>query len=840
VGNFRRSKPVDQNGLLLATQDHGRDVTMFGGNVAATHMNYFGFGVLSKTTLGIAGQSSRSGPFDRMPEGIVRVRSTLPEGSPVRSLSFGANPVEANSTDLTLQLANSMAWFSLDNRHTLKLTSSVMRDGFTSDASRSSSGTFTFNSLADLEAGRPASFVRTLSNREQRGSQVSGSMSFGDYWRPKDGFQLQYGVRVEGNRFMSNPAANPALRQQLGVDNAFVPNRAYLSPRLGMQWFYGKAGEVQYAPGSARPPRAVIHAGAGVFQNMAPARLTANALASTGLASSTQSITCVGDAVPAVNWSSFISDPGTIPTQCADGTTGVDFGAVTPGVVAFDPAYRQPRALRAAADWSGPVIDNRFVFGVQGVVSRNEHQPAMVDVNASRAVAFTLSEEGNRPVFASEAAIVPSTGSIAAGAGRVSPDFQRVLLQRSDLTSLAKQLTLNLKPVTARPKLRWDLTYTLLDAREEYYGFASTAGDPWGIARGIRPDLSRHTAMLRWNEFPIFNWLFVTTTLVAASGHRYTPMVVGDINGDGAINDRAYIPDSAALGSLLRNGSPGARDCLARQIGRVVDRASCQGPMTFTSALGIKLNPAKLGLPKRATIGLSIANPIGVVDYALHGANDVRGWGQAIPPDQNLLFVRGFDPVKKEFLYDVNERFGSTRPRESAVRSLPFVSLSVTVDIGLPRERQVLTQFLDAGRRHPGERATWDFMKQIGQSTIPNPMAMIMSAEKDLGLTRGQADSLANMSYRYMVFADSVWTPMARELAALPEEYSRGEAYARYVAAREVTVDYLLRVVPAAREVLTASQRRKLPPQIAMYLDRRVLEFLRSSSAGDLGRVIGR
>jgi hypothetical protein len=275
-------------------------------------------------------------------------------------------------------------------------------------------------------------------------------------------------------------------------------------------------------------------------------------------------------------------------------------------------------------------------------------------------------------------------------------------------------------------------------------------------------------------------------------------------------------------------------------MGRVADRASCQGPMTFTSALGIKLNPAKLGLPKRATIGLSIANPIGVVDYALHGADDVRGWGQAIPPDQNLLFVRGFDPVKMEFLYDVNERFGSTRPRESAVRSLPFVSLSVTVDIGLPRERQVLTQFLDAGRRHPGERATWDFMKQIGQSTIPNPMAMIMSAEKELGLTRGQADSLASMSYRYMVFADSVWTPMARELAALPEEYSRGEAYARYVAAREVTVDYLLRVVPAAREVLTASQRRKLPPQIAMYLDRRVLEFLRSSSAGDLGRVIGR
>jgi hypothetical protein len=256
--------------------------------------------------------------------------------------------------------------------------------------------------------------------------------------------------------------------------------------------------------------------------------------------------------------------------------------------------------------------------------------------------------------------------------------------------------------------------------------------------------------------------------------------------------------------------------------------------------LGIKLNPAKLKLPKRATIGLSISNPIGVVDYAVHGGDDIRGWGQAIPPDQNLLFVRGFDPVKKEFLYEVNQRFGSTRPRESAVRSLPFVSLSVNVDIGVTRERQVLTQRLDAGRTRPGERATWDFVKILGQTTIPNPIAMILLAERDLGLTRAQADSLANMNLRFNNFADSVWTPMARALAALPDTYSRSEAYGQYVRAREVTVDYLLAVVGTVKDVLSPSQRRKLPPQIATYLDKRVLEFLRSSSAGDVSRVVGR
>jgi hypothetical protein len=83
------------------------------------------------------------------------------------------------------------------------------------------------------------------------------------------------------------------------------------------------------------------------------------------------------------------------------------------------------------------------------------------------------------------------------------------------------------------------------------------------------------------------------------------------------------------------------------------------------------------------------------------------------------------------------------------------------------------------------------------------------------------------------VFADSVWTPVAGYLVDLPGAYSQGEAYARYVSARERTVDYLLTLVPHANGLLTDAQRRRLPLQISNYLDRRVLKFLRSSTLGD-------
>jgi carboxypeptidase family protein len=849
AGNYQRSQPAaGRTNLLLTTPAHNGETEFWGANAALVHSNYFWFGILEKTTLGFAESGNSTEPYLRLPQGSVRVSSALPDGSSaVKSLSFGGNPQLMSLNNRTIQLNNQLSWYSADNHHTLKLSSGITRDEFTNDVSANLLGSFAFNSLADLEGGKPSSFARTLAKNTQSGSQLSGTLALGDYWRPTPSVQLQYGVRVDANSFLSAPAFNKTLLDTLGVRNDVVPNRAYVSPRIGVQWYYGTAPQVSYAPGSARPPRAVIHAGVGIFQNIAGAQLISPSVNSTGLANSTQTISCVGAAVPFPDWNAFLAGESAVPTRCADGSVGTVFSTTAPGVSLFDARYRQPQSLRAAGDWSSPVLDNRFVLGVQAIASWGLNQQGSVDINFNPAVRFSLASEGGRPVFANAGAIVPTTGAIAIRDTRVSPAFQRVTVQRSDLRVDSHQLTVNLKPVTANARLKWDLTYTLLDSREKFYGFTSTVGNPFDTYWAPLLQGGRHTVTLGWSDFPVFDIVFVSVALRFMSGPRYTPMIGGDVNGDGYLNDRAYVfrPTSAAdsataaaMRSLLATGESSARDCLVKQLDQLAARGSCQAPWTTTGGLQVKFNPTKIGLPKRLSIILNVQNPLGLADLALHGSNDLRGWGQNIPPDQNLLFVRGFDPATQRFKYDVNQRFGSTRPQQASTRVLPYISLTMGLDIGAPRERQLLTQRLDIGRDRPGNKQRAESLKQLGSSSIPNPMSMILQQQDSLKLTRTQADSLAWLSREFAVYADSVWTPVSNYLEGLPDHFSHGEAYDRYVSARERTVDYLLTLVPDVKKILTASQRRKLPIQISNYLDERVLRFLRSSSAGDNSSVI--
>jgi hypothetical protein len=544
-----------------------------------------------------------------------------------------------------------------------------------------------------------------------------------------------------------------------------------------------------------------------------------------------------------VAWSAWAANAAPIPSTCADGTAGTPFAASVPNVTLFADDWRAPRSLRSSLGWSGPVLGNRLNGNVEGTLSRNTRQAGFVDLNVATVPRFTLAAEDGRPVFVPAASIVPGTGATTARDARVSPLFQRVAEQRSDLGSTSQQLRVGVSPFAFSTRFGWSLSYVWQNVRERTRGFQSSAGDPWAVERSRAAFDPRHQVVysLNWN---IADAVRLSWFGNIRSGLPFTPVVGGDVNGDGYQNDRAFVfapdavrPSDPALADAMQgllDGGPGiARACLRRQLGMVAARNGCTGPWTQTANLQVALNPLKFRMPQRTTLSFALSNPLGAVDRLLHGEAGQRGWGQTPQPDASLLYVRGFDAERQRWRYEVNQRFGATRPQVSAFRQPVTLTMMLRVDVGPTRERQNLTQALDRGRRLDGQKAPEPFLRAMyGSGGLQNPLAQILRQADTLRLDGRQADSIATLNRWYTVRVDSIWAPLMKEFAALPDDYAHDTAYDRYRTARRATVDLLARLAPDVRALLTAEQRRRLPPMVASLLDTRYLAAIRSGTAG--------
>ena len=835
-GNWSRQNPTS----VFATElpAHSGERTSWRGGIQARQNMYFGIGILSETSLGFSASHTKSNPYLLMPTGNVRVNSTLDDGtSGVQNLVFGGNQ-NLNSTQTSNQvgLLNQLSWFSANNKHRLKMTTELRRDGSGQELAANRYGTYSFNSLADLEASRPSAFTRTLGSRTRDVSQLVGALSLGDSWRRTDNLQIQYGIRLDANRFLNRPASNPAIETLFGVRNDELPNRIYISPRVGFSWTYGRAAQVAAFEGAFRGPRAVVRGGIGMFQNTPSVNAVGNALDNTGLPRAVQQITCIGTAAPIPDWSAYASDASSVPERCADGTTGTVFSSSAPNVTLFSKDYRASRSVRSNLQWSGPILRNRFSATIDGTYSLNLNQQGPFDLNFNPVTRFTLAGEENRPVFVQPTSIVSSTGSVSPLDARHSKTLARVSQLVSDLRSQSRQLSFRLSPATFSTTYNWSLSYVYSNLREQFRGFSSTAGNPLDVTWGRSSFDSRHQIVYNLG-YNFFDFVRVNWFGQFRSGSPYTPMVASDINGDGYANDRAYIPAASndplsnSVTSLLSSATPEARRCLERQLGSLAARNSCQGPWYSTASMSIAFNPIKVRMPRRATLSFQLSNPLGAADLLMHGSSDLRGWGQPTIPDAQLLYVRGFDQQNKRYIYEVNQRFGSTNQAFGAFRVPVTLTAMMRFDVGPTRERQLLTQQLDRGRRTQGTKAPEIMLRAMYASGgIPNPLAAILRQQDSLKLTGPQADSLATLNRLYTIRNDAVWTPLVKLFAELPNGYDRDVAYDKYMTARKATVDLLMQLAPSIKGLLTAEQRRKLPVFISSYIEPRYLASIRSGT----------
>ena len=96
----------------------------------------------------------------------------------------------------------------------------------------------------------------------------------------------------------------------------------------------------------------------------------------------------------------------------------------------------------------------RYNLNVELSYARGVAQTGYRDVNLRTDPRFTLTNEGDRPVFVDASTIVPLTGATSFLASRVEPTFGQVLVTSSDTRSDSKQLTVSFGGLHARGDLQ--------------------------------------------------------------------------------------------------------------------------------------------------------------------------------------------------------------------------------------------------------------------------------------------------------------------------------------------------------------------------------------------------
>ncbi|CAN5422876.1 hypothetical protein BH09GEM1_BH09GEM1_29980 [soil metagenome] len=684
VGNVINDLAVSFSPLSEPTRGGSRRSIALTGQGDYSH--FFG-SVLNDARVAYSVNDTRSTPFLRAPGGDVVVSSALADGSSaLTNVEFGGNGLlDYRRRSWTLEAINETQWYAKGRPHRIKLTSAARLDGYSQSAQDNFLGTFSFASLDALAAGQPSSFARTLSAPPRAGGEWSGFVAASDYWRVSRSLQFLVGARLEGNHFTTSLVDNPAVASLFGESPRVAPDRLHISPRAGFTWFFGPGEDIRgyaYTPYSLQTlaPTAMLRGGIGEFRGFLAPSLLADATAANGLPGSVSRIVCLGAATPTPDWSSYVSDQVTIPTACAGGAPPT-FSDRATSVRVFDRAYDAPRSWRANLTLErafGPVTAS-----VDGVYSLNLNQPGSVDVNFSGRPKFKLSDEG-RAVFVIPSSIVPGTGVVSAVDARASAAFGRVVRYQSDLRSISRQVTVSITPRDHHVVI-YGVNYTLGDMRADARGFdGATFGAPSLVVNApgafdIRHQIQAYigTALPHRINIAVFGRFM--------SGLPYTPLVSGDVNGDGLANDRAFVfsptntTDPAvatSMRALLASAPAQASACLRAQLGLAAASYSCRGP--WTAFMNARIGVVNLGGWTRRTFSasLNVSNPLAGLDQLLHGSGNMQGWGALGVADPTLLTVRGFDPVANRFLYVVNPRFGSTRLTQQTSRA-PF---RVTVD----------------------------------------------------------------------------------------------------------------------------------------------------------------
>jgi len=788
-------------GVMLALTSHVSDIAINEFRAYVTHAQ------------------TSSDPYLPIPAGRVTIVPNEDDTSDVQtvnnfgvsSLSFGGTPGVATHTHNDfVESTDEVSLLSTGGGHRIKLGWLVHLARFGQNLTPNQQGTYGYQTFGQFLADSPATFTREFGVQSTEARTYAGAVYVGDAWRAGT-LQLTYGARVEGNLESGAPALDPQIASLFDRRTNDWPGEVHASPRVGFQWLIGSLSGNRQQEGGANArtfsaPLLTLRGGFGEFRAPVPQSLYPSLQSATGLAGAESQLICVGPQVPAPDWPGYADGTGAPPTTCVAGAFPPDtlgLGARST-VTTFAPDFEAPRAWRGSLGATRR-LTSHISLAVDASYARGVALFGVTDLNLNAHPQFTIPNEDNRPVFVTPTSVDPVTGGAAFGSSRLHPAFGEVLSLNSNLGSETKQLTANVSGYTDRG-VSYTLAYTYSNVRDQSSfsggsaagGFVSapTAGNP-NVLPWTTSDLQRTHSFVGTLIFPFSQLVELTSTAQLSSGAPYTPIVNGDVNGDGSgRNDRAFVFDpsnpatapgvAAAMRTLLTTGESSIRDCLKSQIGTIAGRNTCDGPWATSLNWQLNIRPNWLNLDRRLTLSLLALNTLTGIDLLLHGENHLQGWGQPKPPDPVLLTVTGFNPGTREFDYTVNTHFGRATAFQAYGIPFQFV-IAMRFNLGVTDSQQQIRSMFGGGFRRngggpggpggPPPAATpsdahagfADEMADRLMQRIPNPFMQTLRLADSLTLVLSpdQVSRLDTLADVFQTHADSLRGVVKKELGNL-------------------------------------------------------------------------
>ena len=340
----------NENGGSTQSVEHSGDSLVNTDTVTASVTNTFGSSLFNELRGQYAKDSEPGLANSADPEALIA------DGA--FSFTIGRNNFSPRETTITrYQVADAATFIS--GNHTFKAGFDWSRDLITNWFPGNFSGSYSFNSVANYNLGKPTQYVQAFAGAGTSGPYTYPDLSeiaffAQDEWRPIPNLTLNLGVRYDKQGIASGSVTNPDPQLlAAGLNTANIPEDGNnVAVRAGFAWT--PKGQ----------DKTVVRGGYGMFYGRTPSIMIGTAMSNNGI--NVQTLTFTGAQMPTY--------PGIFPSV----PSGVN--PPKPTIFVFDPNFESPMVQQASIGVEHAVTPDVAV-ALSYLYANGKHLQRSTDIN---------------------------------------------------------------------------------------------------------------------------------------------------------------------------------------------------------------------------------------------------------------------------------------------------------------------------------------------------------------------------------------------------------------------------------------------------------------------------